>query len=86
MSKHGKYTPPAHPPGCILVRVELLAFVYTNEMQIQMFFGRDIPDGGYVSDKDWECFEELLNQQLKDGFTILEAVSYTHLRAPRDRG
>ncbi len=78
MSKHGKYTPPTHPPGCTLVRVEELAFVYTNEMQVQMFFGRDIPTGGFVSDKDWESFERLLDQRLADGFTILDGVGMWH--------
>tara|TARA_A200000113_G_scaffold25149_1_gene21268 strand:- start:31 stop:402 length:372 start_codon:yes stop_codon:yes gene_type:complete len=75
MSKHGKYTPPAHPPGCILVRVELLAFVYTNEMQVQMFFGRNIPTGGYVDDQAWQQYQVLLDNLL-DGMTILDGIGY----------
>ena len=75
MSKHGKYTPPAHPPGCILVRVELLAFVYTNEMQVQLFFGRNIPTGGYVDDQAWQQYQVLL-AKLLDGMTILDGIGY----------
>lgn len=76
MSLHGKYTTqPAYAPAYTLVRVEELAFVYTNEMQVQMFFGRNIPTGGYVDDDAWQQYQVLLDQIL-DGMTILDGIGY----------
>lgn len=52
-----------------------MAFVYTNEMQVQMFFGRNIPTGGYVDDQAWQQYQVLLDQIL-DGMTILDGIGY----------
>ena len=80
MSLHGKYTTHSQHMHRRTPSFESRSWhlFTTNEMQVQMFFGRDIPDGGYVTDKDWESFEELLNQRLRDGFTILDGVGMWH--------
>ena len=52
-----------------------MAFVYTNEMQVQMFFGRNIPTGGYVDDTAWQQYQVLLDEIL-DGMTILDGIGY----------
>ena len=40
-----------------------------------MFFGRNIPDGGYVDDQAWQQYQVLLDQSL-DGMTILDGIGY----------
>ena len=40
-----------------------------------MFFGRNIPDGGYVDDQAWQQYQVLLDQIL-DGMTILDGIGY----------
>ena len=40
-----------------------------------MFFGRNIPTGGYVDDKAWQQYQVLLDQFL-DGMTILDGIGY----------
>jgi hypothetical protein len=39
----------------------------------QLFLGRNIPAGGYVTD---EMFDQFLYRVLFDGFTITDAVGY----------
>ena len=40
-----------------------------------MFFGRNIPDGGYVDDQSWQQYQVLLDEIL-DGMTILDGIGY----------
>lgn len=40
-----------------------------------MFFGRNIPTGGYVDDTAWQQYQVLLDQIL-DGMTILDGIGY----------
>ena len=40
-----------------------------------MFFGRNIPDGGYVDDQAWQQYQVLLDEIL-DGMTILDGIGY----------
>lgn len=40
----------------------------------RLAFGRAIPEGGAVSDADWQEFQrETLAEQFPDGFTVLQA-------------
>ena len=40
-----------------------------------MFFGRNIPTGGYVDDQAWQQYQVLLDNLL-DGMTILDGIGY----------
>lgn len=40
-----------------------------------MFFGRNIPTGGYVDDTAWQQYQVLLDEIL-DGMTILDGIGY----------
>ena len=40
-----------------------------------MFFGRNIPNGGYVDDQAWQQYQVLLDNLL-DGMTILDGIGY----------
>ena len=40
-----------------------------------MFFGRNIPTGGYVDDHAWQQYQVLLDEIL-DGMTILDGIGY----------
>jgi hypothetical protein len=41
-------------------------------MSDRLFFGRDIPDGGSVSDEDWAAFlAEVVTPRFPDGLTVL---------------
>ena len=40
-----------------------------------MFFGRNIPTGGYVDDQAWKQYQVLLDNLL-DGMTILDGIGY----------
>ena len=40
-----------------------------------MFFGRNIPEGGYVDDQSWQQYQVLLDEIL-DGMTILDGIGY----------
>ena len=44
-------------------------------MQVQLFFGRNIPTGGYVDDQAWQQYQVLLDNLL-DGMTILDGIGY----------
>ncbi|HLI11290.1 MAG TPA: DUF3574 domain-containing protein [Alphaproteobacteria bacterium] len=40
----------------------------------ELFFGRSMPDGGYVGDIDWEQFlEQQVTPRFPRGFTVLDA-------------
>jgi hypothetical protein len=42
--------------------------------EAQLFFGRDIPDGGQVSDNDWSKFvSDVITQDFPGGFTVSDA-------------
>jgi hypothetical protein len=44
-------------------------------MQVyQLYFGRNIKTGGFVSDADWKAFREtVITSNMPDGYTILDA-------------
>lgn len=44
-------------------------------MQVyQLYFGRNIETGGFVSDADWKAFQEtVITPNMPDGYTILDA-------------
>jgi len=40
-----------------------------------MYFGRDVPGGGFVNDADWAGFaEKVLTPAFPDGFTVYQAL------------
>ncbi len=40
-----------------------------------LYFGRNRPDGGYVSDGEWQHFlDEVVTPRFPDGFTVFEAT------------
>ena len=46
----------------------------TPSLMVALFFGRSMPDGGMVSDRDWRRFEDqVVARDLPDGFTVLDA-------------
>lgn len=41
--------------------------------RVELFFGREIPGGGTVSDTDWQAYvQEVLSPAFPDGLTVLE--------------
>jgi len=41
--------------------------------RIELFFGREIPGGGTVSEEDWQAYvQEVLSPAFPDGLTVLE--------------
>jgi len=43
-------------------------------IEVQLFFGRDIPGGGRVSDADWAVFAAaVITPAFPDGFSVTEA-------------
>jgi Protein of unknown function (DUF3574) len=46
-----------------------------NPMRVyQLYFGRNIKSGGFVSDQDWSAFQRsVITRELPDGYTILDA-------------
>jgi hypothetical protein len=50
---------------------------------VRMFFGRDVPGGGFVSDAAWSAFaDKALTPAFPDGFTVYDALG--QWRSPRD--
>lgn len=44
-------------------------------LRTEMFFGLSRPDGGAVSDQEWQAFvDETITPRLPDGFTIVDGV------------
>ncbi len=44
-------------------------------VQLKLYFGRDIPGGGLVSDADWKGFAAgVLTSAFPEGFTVFEAL------------
>jgi len=39
----------------------------------QLFMGRDIPNGGYVTDEDWDKFLRIVDT-IVDGYTVVDAA------------
>jgi hypothetical protein len=55
-----------HPLGCRMDEQALIRDTF--------YFGRSIPDGGHVSDADWESFQAAtLAAAFPKGFSVLEA-------------
>jgi hypothetical protein len=45
--------------------------------ETRLFFGRNIPGGGEVSDAQWRAFlDEVLVPAFKDGFTVLDGTGF----------
>ena len=78
MSLHGKYTTHSQPIHRGAYSFESSCWHLFSQMkmyQVQMFFGRNIPDGGYVDDQSWQQYQVLLDEIL-DGMTILDGIGY----------
>lgn len=41
----------------------------------QLFFGRNIPSGGYVNDDNWNSFQTIISETF-DGFTVWDCIGY----------
>jgi hypothetical protein len=44
-------------------------------VNLKMYFGRDVPGGGFVNDADWAGFAaKILTSAFPDGFTVYQAL------------
>lgn len=48
----------------------------TNKIEIKMYFGLNMPQGGIVSPGDWDNFEKTVISFWFDGFNVVDSYGY----------